>query len=160
MKSKSSNAQGFTLIEVLVSAAVLGLLLVGVYGMYIYINDYYNTADYLLELQRRGPGVLAEITRELKEAEAVTLTDVDIYSIAHGIDDTIRLENSDIPSGGDGIADADFWITDEGDLFRRLRWEDDTGATTADVTEMLIDAGNSDLYVESLEFDYDAAVND
>jgi prepilin-type N-terminal cleavage/methylation domain-containing protein len=156
MQRHLNNEQGLTLVELIVSIVLLSLILLAISGMYLHINDCYRSGNYMLGLQRQAHNALADITHNLKEAESVTLSDtVGGDGIDDRIDAWLKVDDAD---GIANLVEADFWMADvdgdgKMDLQRHLRWEDDWGTTTNEITETLIDSTSLDrVHVDSLEF--------
>ncbi len=149
MRLRLNDERGFTLTEVLISTVVLSLFLIGMYGMYRYARDSYNTGDYMFDLQRESHAVLYDMTRELKLAQIVTLTDYDgIYSVYHGVDAILKTDPLDAVNE---IYRVSYWPDEDGNLYRQAEMED--GWVTTD--EKLVDSSDDYTYLDNLEFEYD-----
>jgi prepilin-type N-terminal cleavage/methylation domain-containing protein len=159
MRSRLLSEQGFTLIETLLAATLGAMVLMGAYGLYRYVADTYRTSGYIMDLQRRAYDAMSNITRDLREAETVTVTDLDADGIDDRIDAILKTDSSD---GVDNLVEADYWIQDvngdgDMDLRRYMRWEDENGdGLPTPVTETLVDSTGMDrVYVDDLQFNFD-----
>jgi len=69
--------RGFTLVEVLVSATILGILAAGIYGVLDAGNKMYYNDMGLLELQQSGRQGMEAMINELREAGNIQITTLD-----------------------------------------------------------------------------------
>ena len=71
--TKFKSGAGFTMIEVSVTLAILGLVLVAVYGVYSLSQKAYSTEENAIEITQNGRVILERLTREIRQAsEMVT----------------------------------------------------------------------------------------
>lgn len=72
MKRPVSNFKlGFTLIEVSVTMAVLGLVLGSIYGVYNLSQKAYTTEESIIEITQNGRVVLERLSREIRQATEI-----------------------------------------------------------------------------------------
>lgn len=63
--------KGFTLIETLITVAILGLVIGAIYGTYFLSQKSYQEGESLAEITQNGRVVLERITREVRQAREI-----------------------------------------------------------------------------------------
>ncbi|SLM32186.1 conserved hypothetical protein [Desulfamplus magnetovallimortis] len=93
---KKSAIAGFTLIEILISLAISGILMSGVYVSYLSQNKSYETQQRVIEMQQNLRNAMYHITRDIRmagfnptgSAAVAGITYVDFEDLDGNLDDT------------------------------------------------------------------------
>jgi prepilin-type N-terminal cleavage/methylation domain-containing protein len=82
------NQRGFTLVEVLVAAAALGIVLFGAAGMFLVAGRVEQENSAQIFLQRQATMIKDEMARQIQEGSLATLT------TCPGVADSVQITNS------------------------------------------------------------------
>ena len=74
------NIKGYTLVEALISVAILSFVLLGVYGVLVTGNTVITNDNALLEMQQQARNGMDRMVREVRESSTQTITTVDANS--------------------------------------------------------------------------------
>jgi prepilin-type N-terminal cleavage/methylation domain-containing protein len=72
MTSKTKNSQGFSLIELLIVIAILGVILTGIYSLFMSANKSQISQDLEVEMQQNARSAMDFIVRELRNMMPLT----------------------------------------------------------------------------------------
>ncbi len=74
------KTNGYTLIEALISIAILSFILMGVYGVLATGNTVITNDNAILEMQQQARNAMDRIVREVRESSTQTITVIDANS--------------------------------------------------------------------------------
>lgn len=113
---KLSNEQGFTLIELMVSLALISVIGIAVYGIFSYANSYLMTGKVLTSLHRDAYAAMDNMSMVLKEGKTIQVPSLiysDVAVCGSTYTDLCSIDSTD--QDGDTVS---FFVDDSGALIR------------------------------------------